>query len=193
MGDDRAPDGFGSDEQILERVRDGDREAFEILVRRYHRTVYRAAHAVARDDAEAEEIAQEAWVRAFDHLDQYAGRGRFVTWVNRIAVREAWLRGRRGRRTTSLPPRTTVEISSASDPERSAAAREMLDVLDAAIGALPENFRTVFLLREIEGLSTAETARLLKTSLLAVKTRLYRARLLLRGELLARLGPRIGS
>ncbi len=107
-------------------------------------------------------------------------------------MREAWLRGRRSRRATTLPPSTAVDVSSASNPERSAADREMVDALDAAIRALPENFRTVFVLREIDGLSTAETARLLKTSSLAVKTRLYRARLLLREELVVRLGGRIG-
>ena len=177
----------------MKRVRAGDREAFGLLLRRHRRAVYRTAHSIARDDAEAEEIAQEAWVRAFDHLDQFSGRGRFVSWVTRIAVREAWLRGRRSRRATSLPPGREVEISSASDPERSAADREMFDALDAAVRALPEKFRTVFVLREIEGLSTAETARLLNASALAVKTRLYRARLFLREELAARLGRQIGN
>ena len=191
--DDRRVATDPSDEEIVERVRAGDREAFEILLERHQRAVYRSAQAVARNPAEAEEIAQEAWVRAFGHLDQFAGRGPFVTWVTRIAVREAWLHDRLRRRWTSLSGSTSPEISlssATSDPERSAAQGEMLEAIDAAIRSLPEKFRVVLVLREIDGLSTAEAAGVLKTSGMAVKTRLYRARRLLRSAHLKRLDAR---
>ena len=168
-----------SDEQIVQRVRAGDTEVFAVLLRRYNERVYRAARSVLRQDAEAEEVAQEAWVRAFDHLDQFAGRGRFAMWVTRIAVYEAWARVRRSRKGLGVPESGADEMAraktSSNDPERAAFDREIHGFLEAAIDALPEKYRLVFILREVEGLSTAEVAGSLKLSHVTVKTRLHRA------------------
>src|SRR5262249_49690258 len=181
-----------SDEQIVERVCDGNIEFFEILLRRYNQRVYRTARSVLRNDAEAEEVAQEAWVRAFDRLSQFAGRGRFASWVTQIALREALSRARRGRIFRRAPQEESAEIEQVetrSDPEQTASGREIHNLIEMAIDALPEKYRLVFLLREVEGLSTREAAGSLKLSRVAVNTRLHRARALLRHELLARVGP----
>ena len=183
-----------ADEQIVRRVCEGDTEAFEILLRRYKQAVYWTALSVLRDDAEAEEIAQEVWVRAFGHLDQFSGRGAFVTWIRRIALREAWASARRRRKGAGLSTTTAEEMPSAqmrSDPEGEALDREIRGLIELAIDALPEKYRLVFVTREIEGLSTAEAAHSLRLSQITIKTRLHRARLLLRDELLARGGPGI--
>jgi len=186
-----------SDEQIVQRVRAGDTEVFAVLLRRHNQRVYRAARSVLRDDTEAEEIAQEAWVRAFEHLDQFAGRGRFPMWVTRIALYEAWAHARRGRKGLGVPKSGADEMASAKvcsdDPERAASDREVHGFIEAAIDSLPEKYRLVFILREVEGLSTAEAADSLKLSLVTVKTRLHRARALLRRQLLALAGPGIAG
>jgi RNA polymerase sigma-70 factor (ECF subfamily) len=186
-----------SDEQIVQSVRAGDTEVFAVLLRRHNQRVYRAARSVLRDDTEAEEVAQEAWVRAFHHLDQFAGRGRFATWVTRIALYEAWARARRIRKGVGVPESGADEMAparaSSDDPERAASDREIHGLIEAAIDALPEKYRLVFILREVEGLSTIEAAGSLKLSLVTVKTRLHRARALLRNELLARAGQGIAG
>jgi RNA polymerase sigma-70 factor (ECF subfamily) len=180
-----------SDEEIVERVRSGELELFEVLMRRYNQRLYRVARAVLRDDGEAEDVAQEAWVRAFTHLDQFAGRAKFATWLTRIALYEAWGRARRRRRFGPIDavPGEVVpmrEPSSGRDPERETFDHEIGKVLEAAIDALPSTYRSVFVLREIEALSTAECAACLDLTEETVKTRLHRARALLRRELLAR-------
>jgi RNA polymerase sigma-70 factor (ECF subfamily) len=186
-----------SDEEIIGRVRAGEIELFELLLRRYNQRVYRSARAVLRNDAEAEDVAQEAWVRAFSHLDQFEHRSRFPTWLTRIALHEAWSRARRSRRFED-PPVTADEgaegtVPSAADPESEAAGREIRSQLEAAVEALPEGYRVVFVLREMEELSTAETAEALELSEDVVKTRLHRARAMLRRDLLARAGPTIAT
>ncbi|HEY6930212.1 MAG TPA: sigma-70 family RNA polymerase sigma factor, partial [Thermoanaerobaculia bacterium] len=166
----------------MERVCAGDTELFEILLRRYNQRVYRAARSVLRNEAEAEEIAQEAWVRAFDHLGQFAGRGRFASWVTQIALHEAWARARRSRVTRRPPGLEAAEfdpIELRSDPEQRASEREIHELIEVAIDALPEKYRLVFLMRDVEGLSTTEAAGSLRLSRIAVNTRLYRARALL--------------
>jgi RNA polymerase sigma-70 factor (ECF subfamily) len=188
----RKPASDLSDEQIVQRVCAGDGDLFEILLRRYNQRVYRVARSVLRDDGEAEEVAQEAWVRAFDHLAQLSNRGRFATWLIRIVLYEAWAHARAARRRLSLS-RDGVEgiartLARSGDPEKAALGREARGLLEAAIDALPEKYRTVFVLRQIEELSTAEVARSLRLSPTAVKTRLHRARILLRNEL-ARPAP----
>src|SRR5262249_23514563 len=168
----------------------------EILLRRYNQRVYRAARSVLRSDAEAEEVAQEAWVRAFDCLRQFAGRGRFASWVTQIALHEAWARSRSSRinvRGSQSESAEIDQVETRSDPEQTASDREIQELIEVAIDALPEKYRLVFLLREIEGLSTSEAAGSLKLSRVAVNTRLHRARALLRHELLARAGPGIAG
>jgi RNA polymerase sigma-70 factor (ECF subfamily) len=182
-----------SDEDIVERVRKGETGLYEIVMRRYNQRLYRVARAILRDDAEAEDVMQQAYVAAYAHLDQFAGRARFSTWLTRIAVHEALLRARRRRR---------QPLAFASDgedavgrleargpsPEEEAHAGNLRALLESAIDALPRRYRSVFVLREIEGLTTAETALALAIREDTVKTRLSRARGLLRVELLERAG-----
>ncbi len=166
-------------------------------MRRYNQRVYRIARAVLRSDSEAEDVTQEAWVRAFAHLDQFAGRAEFRTWLGRIALHESWARARRGRRQESLEPapgagdRKVKPESPTPNPEKAAFDREVRSLVEAAVEGLPEIYRTVFMLRHVEELSTSETAELLELSEETVKTRLHRARSALQRELLAEAGAGI--
>lgn len=168
----------------------GETGLFEILMRRYNQRLYRVARAIVADDAEAEDVMQEAYVRAYTHLDQFAGRARFATWLTRIAVHEALARARRGRRLVHLedlsPRKEDAMINpSAAErgPEQQAIQRDLRNVLEAAVSALPESFRSVLVMRDVEGLSTAETAECLGISQALVKTRLHRAHAALKRDL----------
>jgi RNA polymerase sigma-70 factor (ECF subfamily) len=184
-----------SDRDVIERVRSGEVDLFEILMRRYNQRAYRVARAVLGSDGEAEELTQEAWVRAYEHLGEFEGRAAFSTWLVRIVLHEGWARSRRERRFEEWRPEDehggTVmkEQATPAGPENEALGNEVRSMLEAAIEGLPEAYRTVFVLREIEELSTAETAGCLDLSEEAVKTRLHRARASLRRELLALAGP----
>ena len=191
-----APPAALPDDEIVRRVRRGETGLFEILMRRYNRRLYRIARAILREDAEAEDVMQHAYVAAYIHLDQYAGRALFSTWLTRIAVHEALARARRRGREVLGDGRAAAETdpvsllrSAAPDPEQQALEAEMRALLESAIEALPEAYRSVFVLREVEGLSTSETAECLQVSADVVKTRLHRARALLRELLMERVGP----
>jgi len=183
------------DAEVVDRIRRGETELFEVLMRRHNQKLYRAARSVfPRDPGEAEDVVQDAWVRAFSHLEQFEGRSSLSTWLGRITLHEAWARSRRRRRMeplddlpagkdTAMPSQTPVP-----DPEKDAAATEMRAILEAAVDALPETYRTVFMLRSVEDMSTEETAESLDLTTDAVKTRLHRARALLRKEISARAG-----
>jgi RNA polymerase sigma-70 factor, ECF subfamily len=183
-----------SDEDVVRRVTAGEGALFEILMRRYNQRLYRVARSIVRDDAEAEDVMQQAYLNAFAHLGQFAGRAKFSTWLTRIAVYEALARRRRRRglpEIDSMPDHDDGGgglTSSALDPEQVAITAELRSVLEASIDSIPEMYRTVFVLREVEGLSTAEAADCLESSEDVVKTRLHRAKALLRRELLARAG-----
>jgi RNA polymerase sigma-70 factor (ECF subfamily) len=183
-----------SDEEVVRLVRAGDRPLFEILMRRYNQRLYRVARAVLRDDAEAEDVIQQAYVNAFTHLDQFAERARFSTWLTRIALYEAFARRRRRGRFVEMDAMHDAEDGRAAkkeagpDPERQAYAGELRQALEAALEAIPEMYRSVFVLRELEGLSTAESAECLEVSADVVKTRLLRARSLLREALYEKAG-----
>jgi RNA polymerase sigma-70 factor, ECF subfamily len=181
-----------SDEEVVARVRGGDHHVFEILMRRYNQRLFRAARAILRDDADAEDAVQQAYLAAYRHLDQFAGTARFSTWLTRIAVREALGRLRTRKR------RGEVELDGAAEeammrdqpddsPEHYTERRELVGVLEAAVDALPEIYRIVFMMREIEQLSTEETADVLELSEDAVKVRLHRARGMLRQGLYERV------
>jgi RNA polymerase sigma-70 factor (ECF subfamily) len=181
-----------SDEEVVARVRGGEISLFEVLMRRYNQRLYRVARAILADDSEAEDVMQDAYVRAFSHLDQFAGRARFSTWLTRIAVYEALARARRRRRTVeidamdhtrrqALPGLRSAERS----PEQQVIDQNLKALLESAIESLSESHRSVLVLRDIEGLSTAETAECLGVSEGVVKTRLHRGRALLRRELAA--------
>jgi RNA polymerase sigma-70 factor (ECF subfamily) len=183
-----------SDEEIVERVRAGETPLFEELMRRYNQRLYRAARSIVRDDHEAEDVMQHAYVSAYAHLGQFAGRARFSTWLTRIAVNEALARARRRARhrgadrgDTDGQPGPPV-VDERPDPERQAQAAELRRLLESAIDDLPEIYRTAFVLREAEDLDIPEVAGCLEISEDAVRTRLHRARALLRRGLLERTG-----
>lgn len=184
-----------SDEELVERIRKGETPLFELVMRRHNQRIYRAARAVVKDDAEAEDVMQEAYVRAFIHLHQFNGDARFSTWLTRIAIHEALARLRRSRRladfelvsdeeSMSMPPLSP----SVPNPEQQAFSRELHSMLESAIEGLPAASRAAFVLRDVEGMSTAEAAECLDISEDALKTRLSRARALLRDDLFARAG-----
>ena len=185
--------GEQSDEGIVQAVLDGNTALFELLMRRYNERLYRTARAITRDDREAEDVMQQAYVNAFASLRQFRGQARFATWLTRIAINEALARVRRRGRyepfvDEPLDADSIVPIRSAPDPERQAFAGELRELLEWAIDALPGGAREVFVLRDVEGLSTADTAASLGVSEDVVKTRLSRARTSLRRTLLERAG-----
>jgi RNA polymerase sigma-70 factor, ECF subfamily len=182
-----------TDEEIVRQVLAGDTALFAVLMRRYNERLYRAARSIIRDDREAEDVMQQAYVNAYSHLQQFDGRARFGTWLTRIAVHEALSRvRRRGRYEPFDDGLTNVEpfqpFDAHQNPERQAFNGELRELLEWAIDGLPDGAREVFVLREIEGLSTAETAEALEVSEDVVKTRLSRARAALRRVLLEHAG-----
>jgi RNA polymerase sigma-70 factor (ECF subfamily) len=177
-----------TDEDIVARVLGGETALFELLMRRHNQRLYRVARGIVGDDAEAEDVTQEAYVRAFQHLGQFAGRAKFSTWLTRIAVHEASARRRRRGRQIDVQESMPALASPAAGPEQRAADQELGRAIEAAMDALPAVYGAVFMLREVEGLSTAETAACLEINEETVKTRLHRARLLLRNHITARVG-----
>ncbi len=184
-----------SDEEVVKRVRAGETALYEIVMRRYNQRLYRVARSILRNDADAEDVMQEAYVRAYEHLNQFAGEAKFSTWLTKIAVYEALGRVRRRGRTEDLDSVLDGDMhvmakvtSDTRDPEREAYGHELRLVLERAIDALPEIYRLVFVLRTVEGLTVAETAACLDIGAEAVKTRLHRARSLLRKDLQQRAG-----
>ena len=179
------------DEAVLNRVRRGETDLFEVVMRRYNRRVYRVVRAIVRDDDEASDVTQEAHVNAFMHLHDFSGRARFSTWLTRIAVHEALARVRRRSRLESLDDTDSEDVlmtSSSPGPEDRASNGELRVLLERAVDSLPEVFRTTFVLRSIENLSVAETAEILGVPEDTVKTRHYRARERLQSWLSHRVG-----
>ena len=180
-----------TDEEVVSRVLGGDTPLFEVLMRRHNERVYRAARAILRDDKEAEDVMQEAYVNAYTHLAQFDGRAKFSTWLTKIAVYEALLRAKRRMRYEPLDDRaedTLMPATLSPDPEQQAFGGELRALIEAAIDALSDGYREVFMLRQVEGLSTAETADVLGVSEDVVKTRLTRARHAIQQNLLDRTG-----
>ena len=181
----------------LARVR--NEPAIRALTRRYNRRLFRLARGILRDDAEAEDVVQEAWVRAITALDSFRGEAAFSTWLTRIALNEALGRRRKQRPTVEWEsyaetPHVAEIIqfplsAMAADPERTMARSEIRAVLEQSIDELPEAFRAVFIARIVEGMSVEETAELFGLKPETVKTRLFRARSLLREALDRQLGP----
>jgi RNA polymerase sigma-70 factor (ECF subfamily) len=186
-----------TDAQLVRRVLDGETALFEVLVHRHSQRLYRAARAILKDDDEAADVVQESFLRAYRHLNQFGGRAKFSTWLTKIAVHEARARARRTR-ARAVKPRDSAarresreQPTSEPDPESRTFVQEMKTVLEAAIDALPDLYRAVFVMREIEEMSTAETAECLNLTEDVVKTRLRRARGLLRKKIYSSIG-RVG-
>ena len=180
------------DEEVVARVLSGETALFEILMRRYNQRLYRVSRVILRDDAEAEDVMQDAYVRAYEHLHQFAGKAAFSTWLTRIAIHEALARKRRRGRQEELDAlpmngeSMSIMKSSAPSPEDSTATAQARELLEQAIERLPETYRTVVVLREVEEMSVAETATSLGVTEAVIKTRLHRAHAMLRKDLYAR-------
>ena len=186
------------DRDLVERVRAGDVAAFELIMRRHNRRLFRLARSILRNSAEAEDVVQETYVRAYARLGEFVGPNGFPAWLGRIAVNEALGRVRGWGRVVSLDdyvsgPDGDAEVrlietmrTPYPDPERLAGNGELRHLLEGAIDALPDDFRTVFVLRAVEGLSVAETAEMLSIPPETVKTRFHRARHRLQDTLGAR-------
>lgn len=188
-----------TDEEIVGRVKAGDTALYEIIMRRYNQRLYRVARGILRDDAEAEDVMQDAYVRAYEHLDQFAGRAPFSAWLTRIAVHEALGRLRLRKRNSQLDDTeqdgelSMNMVETSPDPEQRASRAELGQLLEEALLDLPEQYRTVMMLRDIEELSTSETAAALELTEENVKVRLHRGRAMARGWLLARVGANAKS
>jgi RNA polymerase sigma-70 factor (ECF subfamily) len=183
------------DEEIVERVRSGDTALYEVLMRRYNQRLYRVARSILRNDTDAEDVMQEAYVRAYEHLGDFMGEAKFSTWLTRIAIHEALGRLRKRSRMEDLETDTngnfhlfTGRFISVDNPERETYDRELKVVLERAIESLPQDYRSVFVLRIVEELSIVETAECLDLTIETVKTRLHRGRALLRKHLQYRAG-----
>lgn len=185
-----------TDEEIIEQVRNGVTALYELIVRRYNQRLYRVARAVLRDDTEAEDVMQEAYVRAFQHLHQFEGRAPFSTWLTRIAVHEALARLRTRRKMQQFnEPGDDAEmevpiLEKSPDPEQQTSNHELARLLEEELLNLPEQYRTVMMLRDVEELSTAETAEALGLTEENVKVRLHRGRSIMRRHLTQRIGVR---
>ena len=179
--------------ELVSRAQSGDNEAFAELVARYQNKIYRLARNITQSNEDAEDVLQETFLKAYSHLDGFQRNSKFYTWIVRIAVNESLmkLRKRKSDRTVPLDePLDTGEESVAREiavwednPEQRYSREEMQEILDEAVESLKPDFRTVFVLRDIEELSTEETAETLGISIPAVKSRLLRARLALREKL----------
>ena len=178
-----------SDAEIVGRVLAGDRALFELILRRHNERIYRAVRSILRDETEVEDAMQQTYVDAFQHLGEFQGRARFSTWLTRIAVHEALGRRRRQKPENGEDGAMANLPGPERNPEERAQDGEMQKILMSAIDALPEHFRTVFVLRAVQGLSVEETAEALDLNQETVKTRLFRARALLQRSILERTDP----
>lgn len=179
------------DAEVVRRVLGGETPLFEILMRRYNQRVFRAVRSVLREVNESEDAMQQAWLNAFANLGQFEGTASFSTWLTRIALNEALGRCGRGAQLTPIDDVSEEDPSmraKAQDPEERSADRELLRLVEVAVDELPDAHRSVFVLRDVEGMSTADTAISLGVSEEVVKVRLHRARLALRDRLYARAG-----
>ena len=194
-----------SDEELIALARERDEDAVRALVQRHNRKLFRIARGVVRDDDEAEDIVQETYVRAFTRLESFRGESAFATWLARIALNEAFGRLRRRRTTAETSDLDITEQSGGGEvimfplspvqanPEFETGREQVRHILELAIDRLPDPFRMVFILRDVEGHSTEGTAALLSLRPETVKTRLFRARRLMRAEIAKALSPNLSE
>ena len=188
------------DEEIVTRVLAGDTALYEIIMRRHNQRIYRVIMSILHNDSEAEDVMQETYVRAFEHLNQFAGRAQFRTWLTRIAVHEALARVQQAKRFQL--PNLEQEVgedtmdrfaSGQRSPEQQTADAELRTVIEHAIARLPELYRSVFMLRDVELMSIDEVAAILDLSESTVKVRLHRARRALRKTLFEHAGEQLSG
>ena len=192
----KPPSADWSDAELARRVATGERDAFTMLMRRYNRSLYRAARSILRDDAEAEDALQDAYLLAFRAIGQYRADAKLGTWLTRIVVNEALARARRGRRRAEViqldgaaEPGEEQNMTSGAheSPEDAAMRAQMRQLLEQSIDQLPDAFRTVFMLRAVEEMSGEEVAACLDIPEATVRSRFFRARSLLRSALAQRV------
>lgn len=188
----------GDDAELVRRAVAGEGGAFRAIMQKYNQRLYRIARSILRHDAEAEDAVQEGYLRAFTHLDGFRGESSLSTWLSRIVMNEALGRLRARRPTVELTAETQESAaqiipfplaSASDDPEKTMAQRELLKLVEQATNDLPEVYRIVFVTRVIEGMSVEDTAELLGIRPETVKTRLHRARKLVREQLDKQIGP----
>jgi len=184
-----------TDLALAEQIGEGDQRAFEALMRKYNGKLFRIARAILKDDSDAEDILQEAYLEAYRHIGDFRGGSELATWLTRIVINQALMRVRKERRRTSILPFRTalthetespeaqVPDQQSESPSASVIRAETRRMLERRIDELPVAFRTVFVMREVEEMSVEETARCLSISPATVRTRLFRARALLRESL----------
>ncbi|UWU94737.1 RNA polymerase sigma factor [Bradyrhizobium sp. CB1015] len=188
-----------SEAALVDRARRRDEAALREIMQANNRRLFRLARGILRSDSDAEDVVQETYVRAFTHLDGFLAESALSTWLSRIAINEALgrARGRKPQVELGSVPEATLEAqiiqfplsSAATDPEKSMAQREIQRVVERAVDELPETFRMVFIARVMEGMSVEETAELLGIKPETVKTRLHRARTMLRENVEKKIGP----
>ena len=185
--------GVFDESQLVAKAREGDLAAFNELVQRYDRKIFRLAKHITQNDEDAEDVLQETFLKAFEHLGDFQGQSKFYTWIVRIAVNESLMKLRKRKSDRTVPLDEPVDTGEDTvvreiavweeNPEQQYSREEMAKILEEAVDTLRPAFRTVFVLRDIEELSTEETAEALGISIPAVKSRLLRARLQLREKL----------
>ena len=186
--------GAMTDEEVVGRVKAGETALFEVIMRRYNQRLFRVARSILGNDGEAEDVTQDAYVRSYMHLDQFEGRAKFSTWLTKIAVHEALARARARRKLVEIDAISgageqgmNLESNSPS-PDQEVMTHTIKIVLEAAVERLPDTYRSVFMMRDVEGMSTSETAECLDLTEEAVKVRLHRARSLLRKHIYEQTG-----
>ena len=181
-----------SDEALVGHVRAGKIEEFAVIMRRHNQRLFRIARAITRDSSEAEDVVQHAYLSAYAHLHQFAGHSPFSTWLTRIVINEALARYRARHRVRDLESGALAPDwcagASMRSPEDHVSGAELVGLLESAIDALPESYRSIIVLRELEGCSTQEAAECLSISEEAARVRLHRARTLLRESLWQSVG-----
>jgi RNA polymerase sigma-70 factor (ECF subfamily) len=194
-----------SEPQLLDGARAGDPACLREIMQRNSPRLYRLARSVLRNESEAEDVLQETYLRAFQHISEFRGDAAIATWLTRIALNEALGRLRRARPTVELSAAENVSTtdtaqvipfpttSTEADPEMTLARKQVAGLIEAAVDELPDPFRVVFVLRSIQEMSVEETAQALGVPEATVKTRLHRARLLLRKSLEAEFGSALGD
>ncbi len=195
MAETNTPNEVASTEELalVTRARSGDASAFSDLVRRHERKIYRLAKNITQHDEDAEDVLQETFLKAYEHLPDFQGNSKFYTWLVRIAVNEALMKLRKRKTDRTVPLDEPVDTGEETvvreiavwddDPEQQFGQEQLSQILNDAVQSLKPAFRTVFVLRDIEELSTEETAQAMNISIHAVKSRLLRARLQLREKL----------